>query len=437
MFAESQKIMTEFLLANNILIADSNSVSANRLSATIADFGARRTQISTVDSFERAQRAIIDYKPKLILCDYYLGNKSGLDLLQDQRREFKDSKDSLFMLVTSNASQSTVARAAEEDIDSFIIKPYTNNTLKSALMNAIVNKLYPTEYIQLIEKGKEDLFRGEPEPAKQFFETALALDPKPSLACFYLGQADQMKNALESAEGKYKVGLSFRQIHYKCLVGLFEILMKVNKHPEAYEVVRRIAQYFPANPRRLASVLRLAIITSHYDHMKEYYHIFTQIDTRTDELVEYMCSALIVAGKHYLGKKDDYKAMEHFDICAISAAGKTKYLRFLMEAFIEYKKPELAQKYLARFPAVTMKEPDYLVMEYLVSSYLNLDLGQSLIKGRELVRAKTQHWMLHHRLAELSVQAGQIDNAEDLCLEGKNLWPDHKERFDELLSLNK
>ncbi len=432
-----EQIMIQFLKENNILIADTSAVAAGRLASTLAEFGARRSQITIEDSFESAQKSIRNYKPKMILCDYMLGNKSGLDLLQDQRREFQDSKSSIFVLITANASQSTVARAAEEDIDSFIIKPYTNNTLKSSMMNIIVNKLYPTEYIQLIEKGKDFLFKGEPEEAKKHFESALALDPKPSLACFYLGQADQMINALDSAEGKYKIGLAFRQIHYKCLVGLFEILMKVNKPVEAYEVVRKIAQYFPANPRRLTSVLRLAIITGHYEHMKEYYHLFTQIDVRTEELVEYMCSALIVAGKHYISKKEDYKAFEHFDLCAISSAGKTKYLRFMIESLIENTKPEVAQKYLSRFPAVTMADPDYLISEYLVTSFLVPDLGQNILKGRELIKNKIKHWMIHQRLTELSLQAGHKDNAENLCLEGKNLFPEKKEVFEKLLSMNK
>ena len=135
MIENPEAVMIQFLKENNILIADTSNVASGRLASTLAEFGARRSQITIEDTFESAQKAIRNYKPKLILCDYYPGTNSGLDLLQDQRREFQDSKNSIFVLITANASQSTVARAAEEDIDSFIIKPYTNNTLKNSMMN--------------------------------------------------------------------------------------------------------------------------------------------------------------------------------------------------------------------------------------------------------------------------------------------------------------
>ena len=47
-----------------------------------------------------------------------------------------------------------MARAAEEDVDTFIIKPYTASMLKQALSAAVVSKLKPSLYAQLIEQGK-------------------------------------------------------------------------------------------------------------------------------------------------------------------------------------------------------------------------------------------------------------------------------------------
>src|SRR6185437_10048139 len=153
------QMFCQFLNENRILIADTSSASRVRLAATLVELGVRSSNLILTGNYEEAETQLrtIQPKPRLVLCDYMLGKQSGLDLLQTARSS-NSGEDAVFVLVTGNTSQSAVARAAEEDVDSFILKPYTLETLKSGLVNAVIAKIFPTEYVKAIRQGKDLLF---------------------------------------------------------------------------------------------------------------------------------------------------------------------------------------------------------------------------------------------------------------------------------------
>jgi CheY-like chemotaxis protein len=405
-----QETVKNYLVENQVLIADSVSSARVTLATHLVSMGASRSRMSLTSSFEEAQEIIQQMKPKIIFCDYMLGKKSGLDLLQEQKQIYESSKikDTLFVLVTGSASQSAVARAAEEDVDTFIIKPYTIKRFEKALSDAIIAKLRPDLYHQKINEGKDLLVAGKVAQATTVFQEAMKLDPSPTLACFYLAQAALLKEALTSAKGNYQKGLSYSGIHYKCLIGLYDLLFEQKKFDEAYEMVKRIARFFPANPKRLAAVLRLAVTTGNYIDVPDYYDLFIALDERPDELTKHMCSAMAVAGKHALKRLDIPKAMEIFDKLAVTCAGRTNYLRYTVESFVEREHFAEALRYLKRFDPITHASDDYQLASFLVASGTKpasevLNQGQLILKQgiqseemyRILIRLARQQKLTH------------------------------------------
>jgi CheY-like chemotaxis protein len=366
----SQEIIRNYLGENQVLIADTVSSARVTLATHLVSLGASRARMSLTSSFEEAQAVIQQMKPKIIFCDYMLGKKSGLDLLIDQKVIYETSKikDTLFVLVTGSASQSAVARAAEEDVDTFIIKPYTIKRFEKSFSDAVIAKLRPNEYHRKIDEGKDLLVAGKIAQATTILQEALKLDPTPTLACFYLAQAALMKEALTSAKGNYQKGLSYSGIHYKCLIGLYDLLYEQKKFSEAYELVQRIARYFPANPKRLAAVLRLAVTTGNYADVPDYYDLFIALEERPDDLTRHMCSAMAVAGKHALGRREKDKAIDIFDKLAVTCAGRTNYLRYAVESFVERDLFAEAGRILRRFDPVSHASDDYQLASFLVAS---------------------------------------------------------------------
>ena len=419
---KKEKLFKEFLASGNIMVVDKSSASRRRLTKTLVDMGAKRNQIDSVAHFSEALDVVNEKKPELILSDYELNGGSGFDLFKHYREKYPEDKKSVLILVTSNISQSAVAKAAEEDVDSFIIKPYTVQSLEKSLTNTVISKLYPSEYVQAIEKGKEELFAGKYEDALNTFEGAKSLNKKPSLAMFYHGQTQYMMEQVKEAEGDYKKGLEINSIHFKCQVGLYELFMKDKKFFEAYSVVKNIAKYFPANPDRLKEVVRLAMVTEHYDDMEMYYEIFTQLDERPDDVINYVCSGLYIAGKFNIlnGNKD--KAREIFDKVGVSCSGISKFLLAMIKLLVDYSVFDDAQKLVGRFASGPEAQAAYSIGNYI--AYSDSDNTTELIsKGLELWNNGHKDPVAVKILIDSLNKDGSSKKAQEYLEEAIHLWP--------------
>jgi tetratricopeptide (TPR) repeat protein len=337
--------------------------------------------------------------------------------------------------VTGNTSQSAVARAAEEDVDRFILKPYTVSSFVNTLALAFVEKLFPNEYRKTIENGKTLLFAGKIDESMQAFEKAMEMDPSPSLACFYYGQAEILKQAYLDAQGSYLKGLNYNRIHYKCLIGLFELLMQREMYAEAYAVVRRMQKYFPANPKRFASVIRLAVVNRKFADIEQLYSVFTEMEFREREVMRYMCAGLVVSAQHAFSA--DSKSTHAEDLLkkvAVSCAGDPYFLRRVIEVLSENKRPDTMQGVLSRFPPDLQKSPDFLV-----SSFLHLDLtaapGVSLQAGQALLRDGHHMPFVYRTLCRRYLELGKKDQAEDILREGIRRFPKEYSVFRPLVEM--
>jgi CheY-like chemotaxis protein len=385
---DKKEIFKKFLETNEVLIVDKNPSSRNRLLKTMSDLGAGRHIIHTASSIQECEEPLKTRKIGIVLSDYFIGGGSGFDLFKIVREKKPENKELCLVLVTANISQTAVAKAAEEDVDSFIIKPYTIQSIQENLISTVTSKVKPSDYILKIEEAKE-LVKGQKyDEAIQVLQEAMKLHSRPALALFYIGQAEYLKDLIHNATGSYKKGLNFNNIHYKCLLGLYELFIKEQKYLDAYEVVKKISKYFPANPDRLAQVVRLAVRTENFEDMQIYYDIFTSLDERNALLTNYIGAGMYIAGKHALLKNETDLAIRYFDNIAVSCSEFTKFLRAMITVLIEHERADLALKYLSRFPAGNLDQEDYLVSEYLLQSKTLTDYGTLIKIGLDIYNRK-------------------------------------------------
>ncbi|MCC7442314.1 MAG: response regulator [Bdellovibrionales bacterium] len=422
------KTFQSFIEGKKVLIADPGAAARAGLAKALNELGVKMHQIQLAKSYDEASRLIHEHKPHLVLAEFELGKSSGLNLLQEQRSQHADAVKSLFVLVTSNTSQSAVAQAAEEDVDTFVLKPYTLEVLRSAILSAAVAKLQPSEYSRAIEEGKRLLFDGKPKEAMELFEKARKLDSKPALAFFYHGQAQLMQKSLDGAEGDYQQGLNHNKIHYKCMVGLYELLMEKRSFVEAYDVVKRISRYFPANPKRMTQVLRLAVMTKSYEDVERYYQVFTGLDRRDEELIKYICAALVVCGKHYLQTGFQSRALSLFEKAATTGIGRANLLREVIGALLAYELKKEAGEFLAKFPPEIRGGADYLAMEYAIID-ADADAAHAVDRGRKILAKDIHDPLVYQILIHRSRQAGVDENADQLAAEAGRRWPDQAASF--------
>lgn len=424
-------VFKEYVQERKILIADSSATSRSNLAHTLGKLGAKSMNIALASTLSDAESEIARISPQIVICDFELGGQRGLELLQRQRAQRPDTKDSLFVLVTSNTSQSAVARAAEEDVDTFILKPFTAETLKSSLVKAALVKIKPTDYIRTIEEGKTFFAKNELDHSELSFKKAKTLDPAPALACYYLGLIQSKRGDTPGAEAYFNEGLGFNKLHYKCIVGLFDVMHGQKRWAESYEVAKRISQYFPANPTRLTQILKLAIITGNYEDVERYYDVFVQIDERAEEVVRHVCAALVVCGKFYLQRSQAPRALELFRKAAVSASGRTRVLREIIQALTEAKMIKEAREFLDRFPMETRRAADFQAMDLLIMDQSpDIDLGSIIAAGRKTLDEGAVDPLIYRIVIARTAQAGWHDSAEQLRIKALSKYPDHASWFE-------
>lgn len=422
----------KYISTRKILIADPGAAARSGLFKVFQELGAKSNQITLVNSFKQAQEQMEQVKPHIVVAEYDLERRCGLDLLQTQRQNQPEtSKDTLFIVATSNTSQSAVARAAEEDIDAYILKPFTVEVVRKTIMKAALAKIKPPEYVQKIEAGKKLLAAEDLDGAEALFKEAYELDPAPALACFYIGQVKQLREIRAQAKGSYSKGLEFNKIHYKCLVGLYELMVEQKEFADAYEVVKKVSQYFPANPKRLAEVLRLAIVNGKYEDVEKYYAIFCNIDDRDETLIKYICAALVVCGRFYLGSKHKTRALELFQKAAATSAGRTKILKEIVQALLDFDLGKEAGQFLQKFPPETQSSDDYLLLQFRV---LNAQGNKSQIieRGRDLINRGVSDEHLYYIMLERSIEAKLMGAVETLYYHAIEKFPHRKADFEKL-----
>ncbi len=422
---DKKKVLEKFLKDNRVLIVDKNPGSRNRLIKIICDLGAKLKYVHATSRFAEAVEIVETEKISLILSDYFVEGGSGFDLFKILRGKKPENKNMCFVLVTSNISQTAVAKAAEEDVDSFIVKPYTIEAIQEYLMEAVFEKVQPSEYSIKIDQAKNLMMEGELEKALLVLRDAVASSKKPALALFYIGQIEYMRNMTSKAQQAYDEGLSYNRIHFKCLFGLYDLYMREKKHKNAYKVAKRITKYFPANPERLTQVIRLAIQTENFQDMQNYYEVFTTLEERPPILTNYIGAGLYVSGKHFI-KHDKYEeAIRCFESIAVSCSESTKLIRGIITVLCESNHATDAEKFLQRFSSGSRDQEDYLVCEYLVWAGRGAGLPFLVKNGLELYNKNIRDVFCMKTLVKAMEQSGyKQEKIDEFRNEINILWPE-------------
>lgn len=429
--SEEADIFSKYLSERKIMIVDPLKASSTALYKNIISLGGKPDQIFCVETYHEALTTLKAHHPMVVLSEYELGKQSGLELMLSFRQLYPKTKECLFALITATSSQSVVAQAAEEDVDAFILRPFTVGILNQILIKAAVLKVKPTEYLATIEFGKLQLDEKKFELALSLFKTAQTQSDKPTLALYYQGLCHQLLKKTTKAQQLYEAGLETNKIHFKCLGGLFDVLMEQKNFPAAYEVSKKMARYYPANPKRLSAVLKLAIITKSLDDVERYYQVFLNIDQREDELIQYVCAALVVCGKNYLKTNFLYRGLELLNNAAITAGSRIKFVREIVSILYDFKFFKEATQQLERFPVENQNTTDFFAIQYLIHD-LELNAHQSIEAGEKLLKSGHNDPLVYKILIKRLFEK-KSDQLNLRYQEAVKNFPKHKPGFDDAL----
>ncbi|MCC7441713.1 MAG: response regulator [Bdellovibrionales bacterium] len=428
-----EQAVAEWLGARRVLVADVGPSTRACITRVLQELGARPPHLKVVNGFAAAVEAMADHRPHIVICDYHLAGTCGLRLAPLLKRLHPEGRDRLFVLVTVNSSQSVVAEAAEEDVDRYVLKPFTHEGLRDYLFQSVTAKLHPGPYIARIERGKAALARKEFDNATLLFTEATIHSERPALAYYYLAQAYLAEGRPRDAEEHYRAGLVFNEIHYRCLTGLFELLRSEYRCEEAYEVMKVLLERFPVSPRRLDAAVSLAVETGHFDHVGRYFEVYTGLEFKPENLAQAVSRALIEGGRHFLGNERVQEAVDVFQKASVTANKHTLVLRRIITSLVEHGKHQEAERFLKDFPPEHQRGSDYLSMDLLIGSALGT-VSRTIDQGRRLLRSGLQDQVVYETLIRTSIKAGLLESAEGLVYDAARIWPEERERFERYLS---
>ena len=428
---DAKQIEKEFkawISTKKIMILDSNSASRNGFMKLLSSAGAKGSNIFSCPDYGTAKDFLTKTMPDLIVSEYEFKGGNGLSFSQEMAALY-GNKPKIFVLLTGNPSQSLVAQAAEEDIDIFILKPYTINKVTEALGTIILEKINPNEYQKTIQQGKSLMDEKKLDEAIALFKKAATLTPQPALALFYRGQAELLKSESVTAQACFEEGLKSNEIHYKCLTGLFDLLYSQNRFAESYMVVKKMAAAFPANPKRLAQVVMLCIKTNHLDDLNEYYEIFKNVELRSDELIKHVCSALVVAGRQFLKSNQTEKGIDYLQKASISASGNINILAEIIFTFCDQQLLEEAKSTMKRIPQRNFDMPIVKAAQFAIYNLEEQDPIQILSRIQQIEKEGVKEPYIFYWKLKRMKQTTRFKQMIEVIAEAEALWPNRKSYF--------
>lgn len=144
------------------LVIDINPTSRSILKGMLVDLGIASDRVKQVGRYIDARSELETTQYDIVLCDFYFNDtrQTGADLIDELRQGNNLPYATVFIMVTSEASYSRVAEAAESALDCYLLKPHTHNDLASRLKLARHRKQSLADIFQALQEEDFQLAAG-------------------------------------------------------------------------------------------------------------------------------------------------------------------------------------------------------------------------------------------------------------------------------------
>lgn len=144
------------------LVIDINPTSRSILKSMLVDLGVASDRVKQVGRYIDARSELETTQYDIVLCDFYFNDtqQTGADLIDELRQGNNLPYATVFIMVTSEASYSRVAEAAESALDCYLLKPHTHNDLASRLKLARHRKQSLADIFQALQEEDFQLAAG-------------------------------------------------------------------------------------------------------------------------------------------------------------------------------------------------------------------------------------------------------------------------------------
>jgi tetratricopeptide (TPR) repeat protein len=420
-----------FLENKKALIFDNKRAQRNIAKEGLVHCGMRPQNIIIEKSFKNAKRIVEFEKPEIIVSEFQIHDDYGLDLAQIQMQVLDDSTKKVFIILTSGATQSAVADAAEEEVEAFLVSPISREKMIEYIYKAVKKKINPSAYASMIYECKRLIRKKQFDTAKQTLVIAKIMNDRPMMACYLSGEIYRLQGNFDSAMREFEEGLSYNDIHYKCLLGKFMALRNLKKKKEAFMCLEKLSKHFPLTPDLLKNAFILSITSYHFEEVQNYYDLYIKQPRKTNELKVTVSQALLTAGKILLRERRYPKrAFDYFKKGAIISGRKKPYLSQVLDTLIKEGFENQTQDFIKLF------DPDEisatLLRQFSFKAFAKTDhtnINQIIEQGKELIFSGEADEEIYFLICDLLKTKKKLKLLESIVYKGSEDIPEIKNKL--------
>ena len=287
-----------------------------------------------------------------IIADLYMPRVSGLDLLQLIREE-PSLRNLPFLMITADTDTGHVARAAEEDVDGYIIKPFVAETLNNKIISIIEKNVNPPKVEIHLKLGHVYMDNLLYDKALAEYQKARQIKPESARITYALGQVYKAMGDIEKAESLFVEAITYNPKYIKVQQGLGEHYLESGNEAEAMRYLKQAAAISPNDSARQIKLGKLYAKNSLFEEAEKAFQHAVNSDPQNAELQSQI-------GEIYLEHGQPEKAAEAFR----GSLGLNETVHVYNRLGIALRRKERYKEAIEEYKKALIVEPDNEIVHY-------------------------------------------------------------------------
>lgn len=432
--SQSELGIKKFMKTKKCLVVDKNKISRASLRKLMMVMEMSSENITCIESFKEAENFIKREKPNFIFTEYKLGDFCGADLIHVHKESNPNRLEANFFLVSEKNNPTIHQRVLEDQMDSYVAKPFTLDMLQKSLTSSILTKLNPSNYIKKVNEAISLVNLGKYDDAEKMF-LDLEADPKCDYQVYYyLAMINKRRQDIDEAKEFYLKSLESKPDHYLSINGILDMYLMEKDYVNAFKMLMELKNHHFITPTRQGIFVKLSLMNQQYDQIVDLFEQIMKLDPQDRDIEgqKSMAAGLSICGRYYLTNKPK-EGEEILKKAAEFAGDNVDICRSILSALFEAKRPKLAQEIFQRLSDTNQLSKDDLTILELEVGFHTGNVGDILQKAMILKSKGMNNSKIYEIIIMCNVKLERKKEIiQDFIFEASRKYPQDKAKFEKL-----
>lgn len=282
------------------LVVDDEASMRKTVSNMLSKIGF--TSIVTAENGRRALDTIKANPIDMVIADVNMPEMTGVELFKTVRED-RNFDHIIFIFVTAEATRQTVARAAEDGGEGYIIKPFVMGTLEDKIAKALEKMFKPGSVETCLREFSAAMAKRDFQAAEEALGKAATLVPDAAKVVHNFGVLYLAKGDVERAIEFFKEAVNKNPMFVKSFNALGEIYENMGDLATAIKYYEMAHDISPANTERLLALSKLLNKTGEKDRAE------TILQDAVSDMRQDIAESAHLMGEMYLARNESDKAL--------------------------------------------------------------------------------------------------------------------------------